>query len=305
MVINKKGLTILLVLTTWLLASCGNSSKYQEFIPKRIVSIGDEISYFGGAQSVNRFTVNLAPSDQTRITSPATQNNWVWTLADLYRLCDSQLNCNIAEARQRSALISDLPRLIDTIQAQNSDMLLISIGASNTIRIADEVGNGTRCLGNLSDSVSTLCPGSPLLTAHAEAKVQGGKLVEFAKNNLEKYNHIFIFPLFDFGIIDPSKNKSSPFATRKGMVFANYPQNLSALILSFNLGVISSADHFVSGKQILFLNQASILKTPQSIANGTISGYDSKLYDQAACATPNHTMGEVTQSDLIISSTDS
>ena len=101
-----------------LLAGCGGAgTKYKEFLPSRILVIGDEITYLGCAQAsvsapcvatdlLDRFTINNVSN------SPAAfVNNWVLQLANYYGLTSNQI---VEPALQKT--ISSNPTASDALK---------------------------------------------------------------------------------------------------------------------------------------------------------------------------------------------
>ena len=71
---------ILAVLALSWLASCGSSKKYDEFMPTRILSVGDAMSYMdlSGAAAVNTLTAEDPATTST--------DHWLWVFAAAYGL---------------------------------------------------------------------------------------------------------------------------------------------------------------------------------------------------------------------------
>lgn len=90
------GLTLVL---TFVLSACGGAgTKYNEFIPKRVIVIGDEITYVGCGRGIsNGQTVcaGIDHFDRFSINSTSTSvilgNNWVWQLAYRYGLSTDKI----------------------------------------------------------------------------------------------------------------------------------------------------------------------------------------------------------------------
>jgi hypothetical protein len=149
-----------------LLAGCGGAgTKYHEFMPKRIVVIGDEITYVGctqasadapclGTDSFDRYSINNVSS------SPAAfVNNWVVQLATLYglglnQIVESSLKASLpapaSDAAKRRAY--RLGATVDNIRAQAfnagsipayaaGDMLILAGGANDVINIMKDPTN--------------------------------------------------------------------------------------------------------------------------------------------------------------------
>ncbi len=156
-----------LVLTLALSGCGGAGTKYNEFLPKRMVILGDEIVYIGcadttqngvavcaGIDADDRFSLNNTPANANVANADNTQkltrqiNNWVLQLAALYNLkvsdiveptyIKSGVAGDTAAMRRRNS--RDRAELAD-IQAQmdylpkytNGDLLVIAGGAHDIL----------------------------------------------------------------------------------------------------------------------------------------------------------------------------
>jgi len=140
------GLSLVLGLT-----ACGGvGTKYDEFLPKRLVVLGDEISYVGcvetsgvcqGSISTDRFTLNYDSAD-----SASFFNNWVTVLARLYGLTVDRIveSTYVApgqtpgqsgrRATRKGATAPVVRAQADGIPPyQQGDMLIISGGANDIL----------------------------------------------------------------------------------------------------------------------------------------------------------------------------
>ena len=155
-----------------LLAGCGGAgTKYHEFMPKRIVVIGDEITYVGctqasadapclGTDSFDRYSINNVSS------SPAAfVNNWVVQLATLYglglnQIVESSLQSSLSgpatDAAKRRAY--RLGATVDNLRAQAfnagsipayvpGDMLILAGGANDVVNIMKDPTNDSDISG--------------------------------------------------------------------------------------------------------------------------------------------------------------
>jgi hypothetical protein len=153
------GLGLALVLA---LAGCGGAgSKYQEFLPSRIVVIGDEISYIGCSQASagapcvatdanDRFTINNS-DDNTLATNTNDvnslklgryNNNWILRLAANYGLplssiVETTYQKDLSTSRRNSRLGAKLAEITAQTLAippyQRGDMLIIAGGANDIL----------------------------------------------------------------------------------------------------------------------------------------------------------------------------
>jgi len=168
------------------LASCGSSSsKVDEFIPSRIVVIGDSYSYLG--RSLNnyqdRITVNEGASADA--ISGATVNNWVLQIAGGYslskKISDGKIVSGIVDSATSPCTptsydaitktdfkVADIIRQLNcaSITLASTDLLLVNGGVVDIYMLAEEVVASTKTQA----------------AAEAEAKVQAHALRDYVKN---------------------------------------------------------------------------------------------------------------------------
>lgn len=214
---------VLRVLAAFVLAvftACGSSSKYDEFIPTRIISIGDQISYLGNGY--DRFTVNNVAGGTVY------ENNWLLTLARLYGVTGTNIKSKVAASANLVENLSDQMSLVnldpDTSSPMPNDMLVISAGLSDIIYWTDEV----------------LRPGTSITPAGAVQKVReaGIALQQFALSQRSSYPHILILSAYNL--------KNSPYvrdATPSSAVvsYGGLSKLVDDMTSAFNNGVKSSS----------------------------------------------------------------
>ena len=168
------------------LASCGSSaSKVDEFIPSRIVVIGDSYSYLG--RSLNnyqdRITVNEGASADA--ISGATVNNWVLQIAGGYslskKISDGKIVSGIVDSATSPCTptsydaitktdfkVADIIRQLNcaSITLASTDLLLVNGGVVDIYKLAEEVVASTKTQA----------------AAEAAAKVQAHALRDYVKN---------------------------------------------------------------------------------------------------------------------------
>jgi len=168
------------------LASCGSSSsKVDEFIPSRIVVIGDSYSYLG--RSLNnyqdRITVNEGASADA--ISGATVNNWVLQIAGGYslskKISDGKIVSGIVDSATSPCTptsydaitktdfkVADIIRQLNcaSITLASTDLLLVNGGVVDIYKLAEEVVASTKTQA----------------AAEAGAKVQAHALRDYVKN---------------------------------------------------------------------------------------------------------------------------
>lgn len=228
-----------------LLAACGSSSKYDEFIPTRIVSVGDQVSYLGDASLSpafsDRFTVN-------NLASETTINNWVLQLAASYGLSTDLSPTNPsrsieARADAVSNRVTDLSTQLATVTPRSGDMLVVSGGMADILAMADAVANGT---------LSTT-------QALADIATAGSNLQDFVLGQVGNYKHILVINAYDLKNSPYAVNKT--FAAGSGLTTTTFQQLLHDMTRAFNTALISNAGTFSSGQGVrlfdaetLFLN---------------------------------------------------
>lgn len=231
----RRGLRAAVASALVLLAACGSSSKYDEFIPKRIVSIGDALSYIG-TSGTGRYTVNF-PAASTDV------NNWVRQVAKNYGLSNSQVVEAISATAK--AVSTDLQPLLDTISPQTDDLLLISVGIQDVITQGELVVGGHKSASE----------------AARDVKEAGNRYRDFAISQLDRgFPRIFMMPVFDFS--------NSPYtsAYASAHAYPSYGSLISQLVASFNEGAITEAGQYPSSKRKILTYTDGLLvsfaKTP-------------------------------------------
>ncbi len=234
-----------------LLAACGSSSKYDEFIPTRIVSVGDQVSYLGDASLSpafsDRFTVN-------NLASETTINNWVLQLAASYGLSTDLSPTNPSrsiEARAdavsnrftTSTQVAAVSDRLAGVTPKSGDMLVVSGGMADILAMADAVANGT---------LSTT-------QALADIATAGSNLQDFVLGQVGNYKHILVINAYDLKNSPYAVNKT--FAAGSGLTTTTFQQLLHDMTRAFNTALISNAGTFSSGQGVrlfdaetLFLN---------------------------------------------------
>ena len=196
---SKFGRVLFASLATFVLAclaSCGSSaSKVDEFIPSRIVVIGDSYSYLGSSPNYqDRITVNEGTSADA--ISGATVNNWVLQIAGGYALskvlADGKIVSGIVDSVTAASdgtrlpsckptsfhtlplvfktdfKVADIVKQIDcaSISLASTDLLLVNGGVVDIYKLAEEVVASTKTQA----------------AAEAAAKVQANALRDYVKN---------------------------------------------------------------------------------------------------------------------------
>lgn len=239
----RRGLRALAASALVLLAACGSSSKYDEFIPTRIVSVGDQLSYIG-TNGFDRFTVNNVRDETTEV------NNWVLQLAANYGLTLDPATSSRATATQSLNLVEELTNQIADVTPLAGDMLVINAGMADIIYWTDLV------LAGLTEPTTAL-------TAISTA---GTNYQAFVLKQQSSYKHIVILNAYDL--------KDSPYATANlsNVKFSGYNSTFSSgltgirgflhdMTRTFNTALIHNAGTFPAGSGVrlfdvetLFLN---------------------------------------------------
>ena len=229
--------TLAIVLLSTLLISCGSGKKYQEFIPTRILSIGDAMSYmsFTGTTAVN----NLTAVDPT--TTPPQTAHWLWSYASSYGLTSmgtpSTAGANVVfynnntdyPAAPTSILAQDLQRrslgTYADVEAQanrlpttpgSGDLVILSVGMGDIFHLADTIGSTVVDRTNTSDVNRRAAIDIGLQYARlADSIYQRG------------YKHVLLVPSFDFS--------TSPYVAT---LSATYKNNIYALTEALNIGLM-------------------------------------------------------------------
>jgi phospholipase/lecithinase/hemolysin len=260
-----------------LLAACGSSSKYDEFIPSRIVSVGDQVSYLGSSTASpaysDRFTVN-------NLAGEATVNHWVLQLAASYGLSTNLAAADpaiVATADPVLNKVANLAARLATVTPRSGDMLVVNGGMADLIALADEVANGTKTTAQA-------------LTAIASA---GTELQALLLAQQSHYKNILVINAYDLKNSPYARTKT--FAAGSTLTTATFQQLLYDMTRAFNTALIRNAGTFNSGTGIrlfdaetLFLNANlyNVGITAAGMSEGTCSSFSSTdSATRTACTT--------------------
>jgi outer membrane lipase/esterase len=215
-----------------LLAACGSGSKYEEFIPTRIVSAGDQLSYLGNSALTpaysDRFTVNNLASDTA-------VNNWVLQLAASYGLSTNLSAADpavVGTADPVNNKVANLEAQIATVTPRSGDMLVVNGGMADIIALAEAVATGTKTSAQ----------------ALSEISAAGSELQAILLRQLSRYKNILVINAYDL--------KNSPYASGRDlsaaptMTQAAFQQLLQDMTRAFNTALIRNAGTFASGTGI-------------------------------------------------------
>ena len=239
----QRGLRVLAACALVLLAACGSSSKYDEFIPTRIVSIGDQLSYIG-TNGYDRFTVNNVSGETSEV------NNWVLQLAADYGLVFNPATSAWATNNPTLNLVSNLETQLSGVTAQSGDMLVANAGMADIISWTNQVLTGTKTT-------------TEALTAISAA---GSSYQSLVLAQQIHYKHILILNAYDL--------KDSPYASdnltnaRVSSYTSTFNSGLTGIrgflhdmTRTFNTALIRNAGTFAAGSGVrlfdvetLFLN---------------------------------------------------
>ena len=234
--------TLAILLLSTLLISCGSSKKFDEFIPSRIISMGDTLSYMDfsyGADAVNPLTsidpatgktdhwltVYAAGYGLTSLGASATGsknviflNNDTYlqglasqatgpcpTIAAPYKPASSQPRCALGTYATVSNQVASLPT------AQSGDLVVITFGMGDVFEMADTLGN----------------------TPATDAKIQEASDIGLRFINLADrvyqlgFKHVLVIPTLDYSSSAHAASKSDTYR-------ANLTKLTQALILGAN-----------------------------------------------------------------------
>jgi phospholipase/lecithinase/hemolysin len=177
-----RGLCVLAASALVLMAACGSSSKYDEFIPTRIVSIGDQLSYIG-TNGYDRFTVNNVSGETSEI------NNWVLQLASNYGLVFNAATSSGSTNNPTLNLVANLANQLSSVTAQSGDMLVANAGMADIIFWTNQVLSGAKTTSEALTAISTA----------------GSSYQSLVLTQQTNYKHILILNAYDL--------KDSPYAT--------------------------------------------------------------------------------------------
>jgi outer membrane lipase/esterase len=240
-----------------LIASCGASTKIQEFFPTRIVSVGDFFSYPG--------TLANGYADQLTVND-GTVTNWVSQLALDYNIAFDPALTSLATP---GATVADLPTQIKNFKPQVGDMLVISAGMNDLINHTQLVLNGKETPAIALSTLTAL----------------GTTYQQFARAQLSNFDHILLLNAYDL--------KGSPFAQINAAAFTkaypNYagglPQLIQDLTRAFNTAIISNAGSYVSGQGV------RLFDTEVLYLSADLQGYGISTAGLTLAACPGLTAG--------------
>jgi len=153
--------TLVTLLLSTLLVSCGTGSKYDEFIPNRILSIGDAFSYtdFSTGSAINPNT-SIAPDT-------GKTDHWLWTYAAGYGLTNLgaapgvgknvvffNTNTQPSTSGSRNSLgtITQVQSQVLALPSpQDKDLVVMSVGIGDILAKADALGNTPATETDLAD----------------------------------------------------------------------------------------------------------------------------------------------------------
>lgn len=250
-----------------LLAACGSSSKYDEFIPTRIISAGDQLSYLGNGTLTpaysDRFTVNNLASDT--IT-----NNWVLQLAASYGL-STNLSAAAVVGTAHPVLnkVSNLEARIATVTPRSGDMLVVNGGMADIIALAEAVATGTKTSAQALSEIATA----------------GSDLQALLLRQLSYYKNILVINAYDL--------KESPYARNRDLTAASpaisrssFQQLLHDMTRAFNTALIRNAGTFNSGSGIRLFDAETLFLNANLYNIGiTISGLSAGTCDSFETST--------------------
>ena len=252
-----------------LIASCGASTKIDEFFPSRIVVVGDFFSYQG--------TLANAYADQLTVND-GTITNWIPQLALDYNISFDPAVSGFATP---SATVADLPAQLKSYKPQTGDMLVISAGMNDLLNHTLLVLNGKETPALALSTLTTL----------------GTSYQQFARGQLANFSHILLLNAYDL--------KGSPFAQINTPAFAKaypsyaggLPQFIQDLTRAFNTSIISNAGMYVSGQgvrlfdvEVLYLSadlQGYGISTA-GLTSAACPGFTAGINCNATTADPNY-----------------
>lgn len=261
----QRGLRAAATVGLVLLAACGSSSKFDEFIPTRIVSIGDQLSYIG-TSGYDRFTVNNVSGETTEI------NNWVIQLAAGY---DPLLNLPITSgptSNTANYLVRNLSNQLPSSPAGPGDLLVANAGMADIIDLTNQVLSGPKTTSEALSEIATA----------------GSAYQTFILAQQTNYKHILILNAYDL--------KNSPYATqhlsnaRISGYLSIFDNRLSGargflhdMTRTFNTALIRNAGTFSAGSGVRLFDVENLFLTADVLGVG--------ITDLTSRACPSNTSG--------------
>ena len=218
-------------------AGCGSSKKYDEFMPTRILSIGDAVSYMDLRSTRAPNFANALTVSDSNINFSTVHDHWLRGFAASYGLtkigAPGSTGTNVIAYNSRTDAGGSEPSssaspqtlgTINEVRAQadlltssaDGDLVVISIGMGDIFKRADELA--------LTNALTT--------SDDATAKDIGLQYANLADSLYQRgFKHVLIVTALDFS--------QSPYAYARSQVAAtsNYSANIAALTEALNKGV--------------------------------------------------------------------
>jgi hypothetical protein len=226
---------VVVLLLSMLLVSCGSSKKYNEFIPTRILSVGDAMSYmsFDSSGAVNLLTAG-DPNNSNKT------GHWLWTYAGNYGLTSMGItpatgtnlvffnnntaypagptssDATRATLGTETVIRQQLASLFAATSPQTGDLVILSIGMGDIFALADSIGD--------TATVNAKDPSDPY---RPTARAIGLAYANLADSIYQRgFKHVLLVPAIDYS--------TSPYVATKS---ATYKNNIAALTELVNLGL--------------------------------------------------------------------
>jgi hypothetical protein len=217
-----------------LLCACGASTKIDEFIPTRIVSVGDALSYQGTA--ANAYT------DRLTVNGDATVNNWIDELAADYGIAFDPSATGFATPNAR---VADLPAQLNGFVPQAGDMLVIQGGNNDILFHTTAVIRHTETPAQALSIMSAL----------------GTTFQQFARSQLSNFSHILILNANDLKGSVFAQNNAAAFAAAWPTYTGGITQFILDLTRAYNSSIISNAGTYASGQGVRMFDAEGLLLT--------------------------------------------
>jgi hypothetical protein len=225
--------TLILALTI-LICGCGASTKIDEFIPTRIVSVGDALSYQGTAAN--------GYNDLLTVNGDGTVNNWLVELATNYGITFDPTATAFAKPNAR---VADLPSQLNGFVPQVGDMLVIQGGNNDILFHTQAVINKTETPAQALSTMTSL----------------GYTFQLFARAQLSNFSHILILNANDLKGSMFAQNNAAAFAASAPSYTGGITQFILDLTRAFNSAIISNAGTYASGQGVRLFDAEGLLLT--------------------------------------------
>jgi outer membrane lipase/esterase len=200
-----------------LLSGCGAGSIESPFVPARVFSVGDSLTYLGNSSGLGRFTVN----------GDATINNWAVQLANRFGVTLDGVAAGGRGYAQANALVSSVASQLNGVSLNSTDLVVMGAGIADITAQAIAVANGQKTVAQ----------------ALIDVAAAGSAYADAARNlvNSTPVSHVLVLNAYDLSgsafatsYTLPSYAATYSSSTARGYAGGNFAALLHDLTRKFN-----------------------------------------------------------------------